>query len=136
MAGSTESEKWHIIYPQYINSNRSLYYGRRLGKNQCVSDPKCAEIKDVLEANHSFVVQINTNKCYSREVDKESAVNRGYVKYQVVKGSEQEFGNKKAVLKYVSQMIPKLKSRNKPNQNESQPNTNQANTNKKKKGKK
>ncbi len=132
-----DTSGWHTIYPQYINSNRSIYFGRRLAKSECVSDPKCQEIKDVLDSNHLFKCSMNLNKCYSRELDKESVINRGFVKYKLINQNDvnsKEFENKKNVLKYVSKMIPKLKSRNKSNQNEQQINQNVVN--KKKKSKK
>ena len=132
--------KWHIIYPQYINSNLTLYMGRRLPKDVCVSDPKCTEIKDVLESMDCFQVVYEPNKCYSREVDKE--VHRGYVKYSLIQSpktqdiiSTNRFDHKKQVLIYLTKLIPKLKSRSKPNlpQTSAQPQQNTTQNNPKKK---
>ncbi|CAG2170697.1 unnamed protein product [Oppiella nova] len=145
MASDTSGEKWHIIYPQYINANTTLYMGRRLAKTDCVSDPKSTEIKDVLEAMNCFQVVCDLSKCYSREVDKELAANRGYVKYCLIRDKQSQeviesnkFDDKKHVLRYVSKMIPKLKSRSKSatNQSTQQNPQNSTQTNQKKNKKK
>ncbi|XP_054165594.1 signal recognition particle 19 kDa protein-like [Oppia nitens] len=140
------ANKWYIIYPQYINTNLSLYKGRRLAKTECVTDPKSTEIKDVLESLNCFQVVCDLNKVYSREVDKELIQNRGYVKYALIRNKQTEevivgnkFDDKKKVLEYVAKMIPKLKTRTKVNTQQSgsqQSQQSQSQTNKKNKKKK
>lgn len=115
MAGADEAKKWNIIYPQYVNANLTTNRGRRLGKSRCVSDPTTEEIYNVLSANQNFQAELNVQKCYTRELDKESAKNRGCVKYVC---SDASLKNKRQVLAYVAQMIPKLKSRQNPKPSE------------------
>lgn len=104
-----EKRQWHIIYPQYINSNLTIQLGRRLAKSKCVPDPRWQEIRDVLAVNSAkFDVEAYPDKCYCREVDKENLVNRGYVKYRL---KDDSIKNKAEVLTLVAQLIPKLKSR-------------------------
>ena len=79
----TSEERTMILYPAYINSNRTLAKGRRLTREKCVTDPRCTEIRDVLEANKLFRVTLEPNKVYPRESDKESAVFRGRVAVSV-----------------------------------------------------
>lgn len=142
LTGDASGAKWRVIYPQYINSNLTIYMGRRLAKDECVVDPKCSEIKDVLESVGCFQVTVEANKCYSRELDKEVPTNRGLVKYCLVRNKQTQetiaangFEHKKQILKYLSKTIPKLKSRSKANASQSaqtQQNVNQNNPKKKK----
>ncbi len=39
---------WNIIYPAYINSNKTLKNGRKLGKEHCIANPTLDEISQVL----------------------------------------------------------------------------------------
>nr|XP_027194178.1 signal recognition particle 19 kDa protein-like [Dermatophagoides pteronyssinus] len=117
-----ETKKWHTIYPQYINSNLTVDRGRRLGRSKCIADPLAEEIFNVLAANsQQFQVQLNMYKCYCREMDKENIRLRGYVKYRIINDNDQQqFKNKRQVLKYVASMIPKLKSRQNPQKSQQQ----------------
>lgn len=104
-----EKFQWRTIYPQYINSNLTLERGRRLPKSKCVPDPKWQEIRDVLAVNSAkFDVEAFPEKCYNRELDKENPGNRGYIKYRL---KDSSFKNRREVLLFVTQLIPKLKSR-------------------------
>jgi signal recognition particle subunit SEC65 len=104
------NREWRILYPAYINANRTLHEGRRMAKSKCVPDPRWQEMKDVLEANRDFRIMAEPNALYPRELDKELPTARGRIKYQVVSG-ESPFQKKEAVLEYLGDMIPKLKSR-------------------------
>ena len=107
-----EKRQWHTIYPQYINSNLTIERGRRLPKSKCVPEPLWTEIRDVLGVNSAkFDVIAFPDKCYNRELDKENAANRGYIKYRL---KDQSFKNKREVLIFVTQLIPKLKARQNP----------------------
>lgn len=108
---SSTDHSWHVIYPAYLNSNKTLAEGRRIPKSKCASDPRWQEIKDVLEVNKSFKVDAQPNKIYPREVDKEIPIARGRVLYQLADPNDKQFGKKENVLIYLGQMIPKLKSR-------------------------
>jgi len=50
-------------------------------------------------------------KCYCREVEKENPANRGYIKYKL---KDESFKNRRDVLVFVAQLIPKLKTRQNP----------------------
>lgn len=111
-----QTNRWQIIYPQYLNSNLTKDRGRRLGKSQCVADPLTEEIYNVLAAQpQQFQVEINMHKCYCREIDKENVRYRGYVRYCNL--DNKQYKNKRQVLQYVATMIPKLKSRQNPRPN-------------------
>lgn len=101
---------WHILYPTYINANRTTTQGRRVPKSKAVSDPKWQEMKDVLEANGNFRVVGEASAIYPREVDKEPVHVRGRVKYQLI-NPDPKFDRKTQVLLYLAEMIPRLKTR-------------------------
>lgn len=109
--GKSDNQKWRVIYPQYINSNLTIELGRRLPKSKSIADPKLQEIFDVLQTNPKFTVEAYPQKCYCRELDKENPSYRGYVKYIC---EDSSFKNKRQVLEYVAELIPKLKSRTNP----------------------
>ncbi|KAI2809310.1 hypothetical protein RDWZM_003365 [Blomia tropicalis] len=110
-----EKRQWRTIYPQYINSNLTIERGRRLPKSKCVPDPRINEIADVMAVNSAkFDFVLCPEKCYCREVDKENPIARGFIKYRV---KNESFKNKREVLIFVAQLIPKLKSRQNPKAN-------------------
>ncbi|GBN89349.1 Signal recognition particle protein [Araneus ventricosus] len=80
---------------------------------QCVENPTCQEIRDVLDAA-SFQIGVE-NKLYSREQNKDSVIFRGRVRVQFKNddGSvvNPKFETRKDLLEYVAETIPKLKSR-------------------------
>ncbi|RWS17106.1 signal recognition particle 19 kDa protein-like protein [Dinothrombium tinctorium] len=122
-----------IIYPAYINANRTKAEGRRLSKDKCVADPRWQEIRDVLETFQEFQVIPEPNKVYCREVDKESLAFRGRVKVKVIE-SDCKYRKKDQILELCATMIPKLKSRGKVVTNATSNAENMASS-KKKKGK-
>ncbi|UXI22519.1 Cytochrome b reductase 1 [Sarcoptes scabiei] len=123
------SKQWKTIYPQYINSNLTIERGRRLAKTKCVSDPLSEEIYNVMAAHSQyFEVQLNFNKFYCREIDKENFKTRGYIKYRLL--DNERFKNKKEVLIFVASLIPNLKSRQNPKPNVQENNNSATNSNK------
>lgn len=42
-------KRTQIIYPVYIDKNKSLSEGRRIPKDKCVENPKASEIVDICE---------------------------------------------------------------------------------------
>ncbi|GIY44943.1 signal recognition particle 19 kDa protein [Caerostris darwini] len=109
----SDRERWICIYPAYINSKKSYAEGRRIKKEQCVENPTCHEIRDVLDAA-SFQIGVE-NKLYSREQNKDNVIFRGRVRVQFKNddGSlvNPKFPTRKDLLVYVAETIPKLKSR-------------------------
>lgn len=108
---NVDSKRWRVIYPQYLNSNLTIELGRRLPKSKAVSDPKLQEIVDVLQSNPKISTEVYPHKIYCRETDKENPAFRGYVKYHC---DDPSLKNKRLVLEYVAQLIPKLKCRTNP----------------------
>lgn len=106
----SSDHSWNILYPTYINSNRTTTQGRRVPKDKAVADPKWQEIKDILEANGNFRVVGEPTAVYPREIDKEPAHVRGRVKYQLI-NPDAKFERKSQVLLYLAETIPKLKTR-------------------------
>ncbi|KAG8197040.1 hypothetical protein JTE90_004309 [Oedothorax gibbosus] len=109
----SDRERWLCIYPAYINSKKTYAEGRRLKKDQCVENPTCQEIRDVLDA---AALHIGVeNKLYSREQNKDSVVFRGRVRVQLKNDDgtlyNPKFGSRKDLLVYIASSIPKLKSR-------------------------
>lgn len=105
-----QKERWNIIYPAYLNSNRTLASGRRIPQSKAVADPRWQEIKDALESVGSFEVLHEPNSVYTRELDKEFPVFRGRVKYRVIK-DEDKFGRKINVILMIADSISKIKNR-------------------------
>ena len=98
-----DSKKWHIIYPQYLNSELTIQRGRRLPKSKCVVNPNWKEIADVLfSESGKFEVHAYPDKCYARELDKEFWHNRGYVRYHC---KDESFMNKKETLSFITEKI-------------------------------
>ncbi|XP_021347456.1 signal recognition particle 19 kDa protein-like [Mizuhopecten yessoensis] len=109
----TDRERWICLYPAYINSRKTVNEGRKLPKDMCVDNPQTLEIRDVL-GPCGLLIGIE-NKVYPRELDHRDLKTRGRVRVQI-KGENGEpmmekFPDRKAVLKYVCEMIPKLKTR-------------------------
>ncbi|KFM64168.1 hypothetical protein X975_17660, partial [Stegodyphus mimosarum] len=109
----SDRERWICIYPAYINSKKTYAEGRRIRKDKCVENPTCQEIRDVLDAA-SLQIGVE-NKLYCREQNKDSVIFRGRIRVQLKNddGSlvNPRFPTRKAILLYVAETIPKLKSR-------------------------
>lgn len=105
-------EKWRVIYPAYINSNRTLAEGRRIPRSRAVFDPLVNEIRLVLESK-GFQLVIEPQKVYPRELDKELATARGRVRYfpPPSHSDDESISNHRNILLYLAEMIPKLKDR-------------------------
>lgn len=105
---NAEDKSWSTIWPTYINSSRTEAQGRRVPKKRGVENPRWQEIKDVLEATKDFEVKADGKKFYPRELDKELPTAQGRIKY---KTTDPKYQSKKQVLLYLTEMIPKLKTR-------------------------
>ncbi|XDV49695.1 hypothetical protein PO909_018898 [Leuciscus waleckii] len=118
-----DKERFLCIYPSYINSKKTLAEGRRIAAEKvsvvthdasvdAVENPSCAEIRDVLVAAGLNVLV--ENKMYPREWNRDVQF-RGRVRIQIKleDGSlcQEKFSNRKDVMFYAAEMIPKLKSR-------------------------
>lgn len=115
MAGAAPTAEPHYIciYPAYINSKKSLAYGRRLAKSKCVENPTTNEMRDVCSAAGLKVVA--ENKLYPREMFRGDVMLRGRIRVEL-KNKDKEplsekFKSKQDLMIHIAEMIPKLKSR-------------------------
>ena len=101
------------IYPAYINKKKSVAEGRRIAKEVAVENPLTSEILAVCRD-----AKLNTlpeDKVYPRELYKYDPAFRGRVKV-LLKNADgtlcnEKLPDRKALMRYVATMIPKLKSR-------------------------
>eukprot|EP00299_Pterocystis_sp_00344_P010073 c4423_g1_i3.p1 GENE.c4423_g1_i3~~c4423_g1_i3.p1 ORF type:complete len:136 (+),score=24.43 c4423_g1_i3:48-455(+) len=111
-------ENWCILYPVYINSEKTVAEGRRLPREKCVKHPTLKEIFDVLE-----VMKINRlpePKSYPRGFH---AHEKGRIRFQLRKedGSpcHPDLPSRTAVMERVASLISKLSSRTNAEQQQS-----------------
>lgn len=101
------------VYPAYINSRKTLAEGRRIAKAKCVENPTATEIRDVCLASNLKTVM--ENKLYCRELYRGDVTFRGRVRVQLKNPDNDpvnpQIPDKHALLLYLCDMIPKLKSR-------------------------
>ena len=109
----TSKERMLCIYPAYINSKKTIAEGRRIPKNKACENPTYNEIKDVCGA--IGLKPVVEPKSYPRELYRGDPYARGRVRVDLVKEDgtliNEKFPNKKALLIYLGEMIPKLKTR-------------------------
>ncbi|XP_029365557.1 signal recognition particle 19 kDa protein isoform X1 [Echeneis naucrates] len=107
-----DKERFICLYPVYINSKKTLAEGRRIPSEKAVENPSCTEIRDVLTAAGMNVYM--ENKMHPREWNRDVQF-RGRVRVQLKqedgKLCQEKFSSRKAVMIYVAEMIPKLKTR-------------------------
>lgn len=65
--------EFKIIYPLYINSNRTQQQGRRIGKEKAVPDPNVQEIEQVLSKINGARIIVEMDKRHPREIFFEQA---------------------------------------------------------------
>eukprot|EP00922_Rhytidocystis_sp_ex-Travisia-forbesii_P003303 GHVS01004833.1.p1 GENE.GHVS01004833.1~~GHVS01004833.1.p1 ORF type:complete len:107 (-),score=20.19 GHVS01004833.1:284-604(-) len=58
--------RWNILYPNYLNRNKTACEGRRVSKAVAVENPACQEMKVVCE-HLKIPVKAEMEKCYSRD---------------------------------------------------------------------
>lgn len=111
MANTTDQHKVHILYPAYINKNRTAAKGRRIPLQFAVSDPKPNEVVDALFALKGFQAQPEA-KPYCRETDKESVPWR--VKYSNINPSKNNIQNKRQLLVACAKRINEVRLKSGP----------------------
>ncbi|XP_022087103.1 signal recognition particle 19 kDa protein-like [Acanthaster planci] len=108
-----QKDRWICIYPAYINSKKTLPEGRKIPKSKAVDNPTANEIRDICNAA-GLQVALEAGKCYPRDQNRDPLY-RGRVRVQLKNENstpvKEEFPSRKALLLYVSEMIPKLKTR-------------------------
>ncbi|XP_069481604.1 signal recognition particle 19 kDa protein [Ambystoma mexicanum] len=108
-----DRERFICIYPAYINSKKTLAEGRRIPIEKAAPNPTCSEIQEVC-STAGLTALAENNKMYTREWNRDAQF-RGRVRVQIKleDGSLclEQFPSRQAIMLYVAEMIPKLKTR-------------------------
>lgn len=78
---NSEMSRWICIYPNYLNSKKTLAEGRKIPISKAVENPTLAEIRDVLIAA-GFKMGIE-NKVHPRELNKHEMLYKGRIRIQL-----------------------------------------------------
>merc|ERR1711972_1235633 len=109
----SDKDRWATVFPAYINSKKTVYEGRRVPKAKAVENPTYQEIRDVLQAAN-FAVSVEEHKIYPRERSKEMLY-RGKISVHMKNDDgtpkHPTYTNKKLMLNYLCENIPRLKTR-------------------------
>ena len=123
-ATHADESRFVCIYPAYINSKKTRAQGRRVSKTKAIDNPSATEIRDILE-NAGLKVVLEANRLYPREESREQQ-HRGRVRVQLKDDKnvllKEQFKNKDDLLFYLTEMIPKLKTRSGNQQQQQQQN--------------
>lgn len=111
MTDATGVQKMNILYPAYINKNRTVAKGRRIPLIHAVPDPKPNEIVDALFALKGFQAQPEA-KPYCREINKELVPWR--VRYSNVNPSKNNLTTKRQTLVACAQRISEVRAKSGP----------------------
>lgn len=109
----SDESRWTCIYPLYMNSRKTLVQGRRIPKEKAVDSPTSQEIYDIL-VNVGLKAKIEKHKMHPLDPNRDAnAQGRVRVQLRNENGSllNEKFPNRRAVMLYACEMIPKLKSR-------------------------
>ncbi|KXJ13823.1 signal recognition particle 19 kDa protein [Exaiptasia diaphana] len=108
----SSKDRWIVIYPAYLNARRTVAQGRRVPKSKSVDNPTVYEIRDVCQSQ-GLEVGLE-DKLYPKDSSKD-ALCKGRVRVQLKKSdgspSNDKFINRKSLMLFLGEMIPKLKSR-------------------------
>jgi signal recognition particle subunit SRP19 len=100
--------KWQILYPNYIDSTKNLFMGRRIAVANGVEHPNVREMADVCEVLK--IPCVIEDKSYSRDW-----LVRGRVRVMLKNPDgtfvHNEVQTKKQIMLKMSELIPKLKHR-------------------------
>ncbi|XP_033624315.1 signal recognition particle 19 kDa protein-like [Asterias rubens] len=106
-------ERWICVYPTYINSRKTIPEGRRVPKSKAIENPTVNEIKDICNAAGLQVI-VEPGKLYPRDTNRDPLF-RGRVRVQLKNEDntpvKEQLPNRKSLFLYISEMIPKLKTR-------------------------
>lgn len=104
-----------VIYPIYINADKSVAEGRRVPKSSAVSKPKSQEILDIL-THAGYKCVLLKDKLHPKDTYKSNPCNWGRVHVEFKNADRTPIlpeiaKTKAALLRYVGEKIPLLKSR-------------------------
>lgn len=110
-----ECDRFHTIYPTYLDSSKTVKLGRRIAKEDAIDRPTVMEISEVLQGMRLRHV-IEPHKGYSRDVE-----SRWYNLGRVLVDKKQkgiiplderrEFANKMELMREIARRIPFCPSR-------------------------
>mmetsp|Transcript_14766 Transcript_14766/g.29109 ORF Transcript_14766/g.29109 Transcript_14766/m.29109 type:complete len:161 (-) Transcript_14766:83-565(-) len=107
--GDLDTSKWNIIYPNYINSKKTIPEGRRITQSKGVEYPHPAEMAEICEYLKIPHV-LEMDKAYPRDWLIRGRI-RVLLKTDAGAYTHSEIHTKKALMEKMSELIPKLKSR-------------------------
>eukprot|EP00397_Hematodinium_sp_SG-2012_P045841 GEMP01051617.1.p1 GENE.GEMP01051617.1~~GEMP01051617.1.p1 ORF type:complete len:153 (+),score=22.92 GEMP01051617.1:31-459(+) len=101
-SGAPDFARWQIIYPNYLNSKKTIPEGRRIAVEHCCENP---DIREMAEICRFLKIQtvVEPNKAYSRDW-----LIRGRVRVNLLAHPDY---TKKFIMKKMGELIPQLKSR-------------------------
>ncbi|KAF4667593.1 signal recognition particle 19kDa [Perkinsus chesapeaki] len=107
--------RWNIVYPNYLNSAKTVPEGRRIAKTKCVENPTIAEMGEA--CRELGVPCVLEDKCYPRDW-----LIRGRLRVRIIDDSGKplraDIDGKRQLLEKISEVIPTLKSRTHPQKEE------------------
>mmetsp|Transcript_40225 Transcript_40225/g.87943 ORF Transcript_40225/g.87943 Transcript_40225/m.87943 type:complete len:153 (-) Transcript_40225:77-535(-) len=111
MADSDEldTSRWNILYPNYINSKKTVQEGRRIGIAKAAEHPHAAEMAEICEFLKIPHV-LEMDKAYPRDWQIRGRV-RILLKTPEGAFTHPEIHTKKQVMEKMGELIPKLKTR-------------------------
>mmetsp|Transcript_133897 Transcript_133897/g.416444 ORF Transcript_133897/g.416444 Transcript_133897/m.416444 type:complete len:163 (+) Transcript_133897:83-571(+) len=104
-----DTSKWNVLYPNYLNSKKTIPEGRRIAVGKAVEHPHPAEMAEICEYLKIPHV-LEMNKAYPRDWLIRGRV-RILLKTPEGAFTHAEIHTKKQVLEKMGELIPKLKSR-------------------------
>jgi len=122
-----------VVYPIYINADKSVAEGRRVPKSSAVSRPKSQEILDIL-THAGYKCVLLKDKLHPKDTYKSDPCNWGRIHVEFKNADKSPIlpeiaKTKSELLRYVGEKIPLLKARvNAPAPKKSQPAPKQNNT--------
>mmetsp|Transcript_39923 Transcript_39923/g.69136 ORF Transcript_39923/g.69136 Transcript_39923/m.69136 type:complete len:167 (-) Transcript_39923:76-576(-) len=109
MGDEIDTSKWNVLYPNYLNSKKTVPEGRRIPLPQAVEHPHAAEMAEICEFLKIPHV-LEMEKAYPRDW-----LIRGRVRLMLKTPegafTHPEIHNKKQLMLKMGELIPKLKSR-------------------------
>mmetsp|Transcript_7907 Transcript_7907/g.17479 ORF Transcript_7907/g.17479 Transcript_7907/m.17479 type:complete len:172 (+) Transcript_7907:103-618(+) len=101
--------RWQVLYPNYINSKKSIPEGRRIGVAKAVENPQATEMAEICQfLEIPFVLEMD--KAYPRDWMIRGRV-RVLLKTPEGKFTHATIHTKGALMLQMGELIPKLKSR-------------------------
>jgi signal recognition particle subunit SEC65 len=111
---ATDSSRWVVIYPVYLDETKTVSEGRRIGKESCAVRPSAKEILEVVTKEGKFAAEVEYKK-YSRDF---SMVGR--VRVDLATGGAPFVTTRKELFKFVGSHLKNNMNRKIPSNHEEQ----------------